>query len=72
MPVNVLSHLPSGVLLGNKFIVDGLGMRMDLRPDWGSFNKHNTSGALRKYSCSIYHSDVPIHSEDGLLSLKKT
>jgi hypothetical protein len=33
--VRVMAKLPSGVLLGNKFLVGGLGMTMNLRSGWG-------------------------------------
>jgi hypothetical protein len=37
MPVRIMANLPSGVLLGNKFLVGGLGMTMNLRSVWGKF-----------------------------------
>jgi hypothetical protein len=37
MPARIMANLPSGVRVGNKFLVGGLGKTMNLRSGWGKF-----------------------------------
>lgn len=64
MPVKVMSNLPSGVLLGNKFIVAGLGLWADFEAGWGSFLLPIASGEQRLYQGRITRDDVLGDSEE--------
>lgn len=65
VPVKVMSRLPSGVLLGNKFIVAGLRLKADFGSERGAFTLPIASGAMRTYSGRIYRDDTAGDSEEA-------